>query len=159
MRYLAILLFAVMAIGLTVCGCLLWQKREADTPRGQLFEPLPADVCPLGSDAHPRHLWRCDLYTPAFDRRGMAAHRSGRCSVPPFGIGSMAVLWLPALQGALSLGGNLYRPGISPPLCQCALPDGLVADSRSAHPFLRAVPLARRGVDAVLLRHYLVQTT
>ena len=29
MKYLTILLFAVMAIGFTVCGCLLWQKRKA----------------------------------------------------------------------------------------------------------------------------------
>ena len=40
MRYLAILLFAVMAIGLTVCGCLLWQKREATGDRSRTLLAL-----------------------------------------------------------------------------------------------------------------------
>ena len=29
MKHLSILLFAVVAVGFTACGCLLWQKREA----------------------------------------------------------------------------------------------------------------------------------
>ena len=40
MRYLAILLFAVMAIGLTVCGFLLWQKREATGDRSRTLLAL-----------------------------------------------------------------------------------------------------------------------
>ena len=40
MKCLVILLFVVMAIGLTVCGCLLWQKREATGDRSRTILAL-----------------------------------------------------------------------------------------------------------------------
>ena len=40
MKYLAILLFAVMAISHTLCGCLLWQKREATGDRSRTILAL-----------------------------------------------------------------------------------------------------------------------
>ena len=40
MKYLVILLFAVMAIGFTVCGCLLWQKRKATGDRSRTILAL-----------------------------------------------------------------------------------------------------------------------
>ena len=40
MRYLSILLFTVQAIGLTACGYLLWQKREATGDRSRTLLAL-----------------------------------------------------------------------------------------------------------------------
>ena len=40
MKYLAILLFVVMAISHTLCGCLLWQKREATGDRSRIILAL-----------------------------------------------------------------------------------------------------------------------
>ena len=40
MKYLAVFLFSVMAIGLGICGLLLWQKREARDDRSRIILAL-----------------------------------------------------------------------------------------------------------------------